>query len=222
MTDNVWESEYLDVYDTVLLNSEIYLAVRDYHVNAMKGHHTILDSCCGTGNVTVELLKNNHIVYAIEQSKKSQSILRKKCAQCANKLPIISTNTKQFEDETFDGISSMFVVYYINDFEQYLKENYRLLKPGGILALTGRISAKNMELILNSYENSLKEKGLLPELEQEFSIFKTKFLNNVTKAVINSHTFEEMKKILENIGFKNIQEFPNPYFGQCYSLIAHK
>jgi len=222
MTDNVWESEYLDVYDTVLLNSEIYLAVRDFHVSAMKGHHTVLDSCCGTGNATVELLKNNHIVYATEQSKKSQSILRKKCAQCSSKLPIISTGTKQLENETFDGISSMFVIYYINNPGEYLKENYRLLKPGGILALTGRISNQDMELILNSYENSLKEKGLLPELEQEFSIFKTKFLNNVTKAVINSHTFGEMKKILKNIGFKNIQEFPNPYLGQCYSLIAHK
>ncbi|MCK4730154.1 MAG: class I SAM-dependent methyltransferase [Candidatus Aenigmarchaeota archaeon] len=225
MASSVWESEYLEVYDTILLNSEIYLTVRDFHVNAMRGCPIILDSCCGTGNTTLELLKKGHIVYAIDQSKKARDILRKKCAQYANRLPILNADAKhltEFEDEMFDGISSMFAVYYINDFEQYLREIYRILKPNGIFALTGRVSAKNMELILKSYENSLREKGLLPGLNPEFSIFRKKFLNNVTKAVINCHTFKEMSDLLKKIGFKNIWESSNPYLGQCYSLIAQK
>ncbi|RLG14233.1 MAG: hypothetical protein DRN66_02580 [Candidatus Nanohalarchaeota archaeon] len=225
MADNVWESEYLDVYDTILLNSEIYMAVRNFHVNAMRWCRIVLDSCCGTGNTTVELLKKDHIVYAIDISEKSRSILRKKCAQYAHRIPLLNADARhltEFKDEMFDGITSMFVVYYIDDYEAYLRETYRVLKKNGIFALTGRVSAKNMELILNSYKSSLKEKGLLHGLEPEFSKFKDKFFNNVTKAVINGRTFEEMKKILEKIEFKNIRKFPNPYFGQCYSLTAEK
>ena len=33
---------------------------------------------------------------------------------------------------------------------------------------------------------------------------------------------DKVHALYEKIGFKNIQEFPNPYFGQCYSLIAQK
>ncbi|MFH0837219.1 MAG: methyltransferase domain-containing protein [Candidatus Aenigmatarchaeota archaeon] len=223
MSVNVWKSEYFDVYDPVLLNSDIYLAVRDFHIKAMDDYPIVLDSGCGTGNVTSELLKNGHIVHAIDNSKKPLDILKRKCSKYAGKLHIHNMNVSDlsFEKEMFDAITSMFVVYYLNNIEEYLRENYRVLKTNGIFALTGRVSSDNMELVLQSYEQSLQNKELLPALETEFLRFKEKFLNNVTKAV-NGNTFEEMKSILEDIGFRDITQYPNPYFGQCYSLIAHK
>ena len=74
--DDVWESEYIDAYDKVLLNSDLYLTVRDFHVNSMEGCEKVLDSGCGTGNVTTELLKRGHKVYAIDPSIKSLEKLR--------------------------------------------------------------------------------------------------------------------------------------------------
>ena len=50
MTSDIWESKYFDAYDKVLLNCDIYLAVRNFHVNAMKEVMLVLDSGCGTGN----------------------------------------------------------------------------------------------------------------------------------------------------------------------------
>ena len=117
MKNDVWESKYFDAYDKVLLNSDIYLAVRDFHVNSMKNCHIVLDSGCGTGNVTLELLKRGHIVYAVDNSKKALDILRKKCAKYSKQLHIHNIDAKKlpFDDEVFDGVTSMFVVYYMDD-----------------------------------------------------------------------------------------------------------
>lgn len=223
MRDDVWESRYFDAFDKVLLNSEIYLAVRDFHVNAMKESRVVLDSGCGTGNVTIGLLKRGHTVYAVDNSKKALDILRKKCAQYAERLNVQCLDAEHlpFKDEMFNGASSMFVVYYVDDFESYLRESYRVLKPNGIFALTGRVSTENKELILKSYGESLRKRGLLKTLEKEWDIFKGKWINSVMTSV-KGHSLGQMKSILENIGFTNIQEFTNPYFGQCYSLTAKK
>ncbi|MCK5177004.1 MAG: hypothetical protein KAQ92_04725, partial [Candidatus Aenigmarchaeota archaeon] len=99
---------------------------------------------------------------------------------------------------------------------------HRVLRKNGIFIFTGRSSGENMRLVLESYENSLRKRGLLQKYTLEMNIMSESILNKKCKIVKHSYTSEEMKKILEKIGFKNIQEFPNPYFGQCYSLIAQK
>ncbi len=224
MSDEVWKSEYIDVYDKVLLNSDIYLVVRDFHINAMNNCDIVLDSGCGTGNVTNELLRQGKTVYAVDNSRKALDILKKKCSENKEKLYVYNLNAGELplEDQKFDGITSMFVVYYITDYQKYLEETYRVLKDGGVLALTDRISSENMGFLLKSYEESLRKRGLLPKLEFEFKVFKENFSENVIKAVKKGHTFEETRSIMETLGFSGIKEYPNPYFGQCYSLIAHK
>ena len=74
------------------------------------------------------------------KSKKALDALKKKCAKYSKKLHIYNVDAKNlpFDDEMFDGITSMFVVYYIDDPEVYLREIYRVLKCGGVLALTGK------------------------------------------------------------------------------------
>lgn len=95
MPENVWESRYFDVYDKILLNSDIYLAVRDFHTSAVSGHPLVLDSGCGTGNVTIELLKNKHSVHAIDTSRKALGILKNKCAINTEFLHICNTHALQ-------------------------------------------------------------------------------------------------------------------------------
>jgi len=224
MKGAVWESRYFDAYDKVLLNSDIYMAVRDFHVNAMHGCETILDSGSGTGTVTIELLKRGATVYAVDPSKKANDILREKCKQYADRLHVHEASAERlafFGDEKFNGITSMFVIYYIDDWKSYLKEIYRVLKPGCILALTGRSTTQNKELILKSYEESLKKRNLLGRLEKEWRIFSEGFVEGVMPTV-KDHTFDEMESAMERVGFKAITQYPNPYFGQCYSLTARK
>jgi hypothetical protein len=46
--------------------------------------------------------------------------------------------------------------------------------------------------------------------------------NSVSNIVKHELSAEAMIELLKGIGFTDIEERPNPYFGQCYSLIASK
>jgi ubiquinone/menaquinone biosynthesis C-methylase UbiE len=220
----LWESDYLDLYDKILLNCDIYLAVRNFHVSAMNGRNTVLDSGAGTGNVTVELLKAGATVYTVDPSEKANDILRARCKEFADRLHVYEAGAEDIpflDDNMFDGITSMFVVYYIGGWKDYLKENYRVLKPNGVFALTGRSTTENREKVLQSYEQSVRKKGLMDDLKNEWKIFSKRWLANVMPSV-NNRPKDEMIATLSNIGFRDIEEHPNPYFGQCYSLTARK
>jgi ubiquinone/menaquinone biosynthesis C-methylase UbiE len=223
MKKDVFQGYYLDVYDRIVLNSDMYLAVRDFHVKGMEGLPVILDSGAGTGNVTLELLKKGHSVCAVDKSSKALGILSEKCKDYKNNLQVYETGTEElpFESGSFDGITSMFVVSYVDDIERYFRENYRVLKEGGILVLTGRVTTENSELVLKSYEKSLRDRNLLSELERGFELFKKEFREGVMKS-FKGYSYNRIKNVIKGSGFGEIREVGRPYFMQCYSLIAKK
>ena len=222
--DEVWESGYLDAYDKVLLNTDIYRMVMGFHIDAMVGCRAVLDSGCGTGNVTLGLLKRGCMVSALDPSSKAIGILRAKCTGYENRLRTYNIGAEQlpFEDRFFDGVTSMFVVHFMDDFEGYLREHYRVLKDNGLFALTGRVSGENMELVVQSYEGSLRRRGLLPMLEPEMRIIRENITGSVRKAVRHKYAAADVETMLRDIGFNEVAAVPNPYFGQCYSLLAKK
>jgi ubiquinone/menaquinone biosynthesis C-methylase UbiE len=190
----------------------------------MARRKVVLDSGCGTGNVTEELLKRSHVVYAVDTSVKALDILRKRCAGHGEKLHVYNVDAVKlpFEDGTFDGASSMFVAHFVDDFQKYLREHYLVLKPGGVFALTGRTSGDNMKRVVESYEDSLEKRGLMPELGPQMKTVRRNIICGVSKMVLHGYTSGEAETMLKEAGFRSVQVFPNPYFGQCYSLTARK
>lgn len=136
----------------------------------MARRKVVLDSGCGTGNVTEELLKRGHVVYAVDTSVKALEVL----------------------------------------------------KPGGVFALTGRTSGDNMKRVVESYEDSLEKRGLMPELGPQMKTVRRNIICGVSKMVLHGYTSGEAETMLKEAGFRSVQVFPNPYFGQCYSLTARK
>ena len=226
---NVWESDYIEVaYDKVLSNSSIYLKVRDFHINAMNGCVAVLDSGCGTGSVAVELLERGAVVYAVDTSRTALEVLQRKCEPYKDRLHVYNTTAEHlpFSSEMFDGITSMFVVHFMDDFNSYLREHFRVLKKGGVFALTGRTrgTKEDMSIIADSYEDDLRRAEKLKEekYRKVMDIMRERMLSGVGPAVKHGYTAEQMIEILRQIGFVDIQEHPNPYFGQCYSLTGRK
>jgi ubiquinone/menaquinone biosynthesis C-methylase UbiE len=213
------KNKLLTAYDNVLLNSDIYLTVRDVHVNALKNRQLILDSGCGTGNVTLELLKQNRVVYAADISKESLAMLKRKSLKYAQGLKIYNINIERklpFENEKFDGLTSMFVIHLVKNVEKYFKEHYRILKSGGVFVLTGRMSKKNMERVFKSHENSLANRGLLTKYKKDLALINHRLVYEVDEIMEHTHSFEDIKKLLKKVGFQKIKRLKNPYFGQYY------
>ena len=221
---DVWESSYLDAYDKVLMNSDISLEVQGTHLNAMAPCRRVLDSGCGTGNVTIELLKQGKAVYAADLSRKALTILREKCSSFRGKLQIIrlSADGLPFRNECFDGISSMFVAHFVDDFQGYLKEHYRVLEQGGIFMLTWRVSGEGMELVARSYEESLRKRDLFLPLGNEMDIVRRSILGKVSSGIRHHYPPDRLEESLKNVGFRSVETIENPYFGQCHSFLVRK
>ena len=193
-------------------------------IDAMRQCEIVLDSGSGTGNVTRELLIQGKFVHAVDKSKKALQILEEKCKDYKERLKVYNINAERmpFEDETFNGITSMFVLNFVDDFEAYLREHYRVLRENSIFAISARQSAEKTELFLKSYEDSLRKRGLLPQLEREMEIIRDGNLGEVRTAIKHLHSSATIEELLRDIGFVEVKEFPNPYFGERYSLVARK
>jgi ubiquinone/menaquinone biosynthesis C-methylase UbiE len=94
---------------------------------------TLLDLGCGTGLFVEKYLMYGGNAVGIDLSRKMIERAHRRCSSCnfavstAEKLP--------FADESFDAVSSLLVFTYLKDPSAMLDEAYRVLKPGGSIAI---------------------------------------------------------------------------------------
>jgi MPBQ/MSBQ methyltransferase len=98
------------------------------------GH--ILDVACGTGASTRRLLR-----YYRPSEIIGINISEKQLATCRERLPgarflCLDATDLRFPDRSVDNILCVQAVFLFDTREQFLREAYRVLKPGGCLALS--------------------------------------------------------------------------------------
>lgn len=98
----------------------------------------ILDDGCGSGGITVSLGEESRMAIGIDIASK----FKYSAVKLSDELRIKKTKFLQsdgcalpFKNDVFDLIISHSVIEHVNDQLSYIKEAYRLLKPGGILFL---------------------------------------------------------------------------------------
>lgn len=98
-----------------------------------------LDFGCGVGRVTIPLSKHFRQCYGIDISEgmiEKAKTFSKDVVQDSNVIYLNDTNLKQFSDETFDLVYSMFVLQHIPQrsvLKNQIKEFVRILKHNGLL-----------------------------------------------------------------------------------------
>ncbi|MFZ3074299.1 MAG: class I SAM-dependent methyltransferase [Minisyncoccales bacterium] len=94
----------------------------------------LLDYCCGTGEVSIFLAKNNANVTGIDISDISIAIAQDHAAkECKGNLPkfkVMDGENLQFSDNIFDAIVCSGVLHHL-DLNKVYPELSRVLKPGG-------------------------------------------------------------------------------------------
>ena len=102
----------------------------------------ILDAGCGAGLTSVDLVKQGYRVHAIDISQKMLDLCRENlskegCPADAYELARADLDAASFEDEAFDGIAALGFLQYQENEGATLTHLKRILKPGGVLVVTG-------------------------------------------------------------------------------------
>jgi ubiquinone/menaquinone biosynthesis C-methylase UbiE len=155
------------------------------HISVEK-HHTVLDVGCGGGRTVSKLaaLATQGKVYGIDYSKESVAVARKtnKTSIDAGRVEIIEASVSElpFHENTFDLITAVETHFWWPDIPAGMREIFRVLKPGGSLAIVAEVYKGAQTRMAKMVEKYLPVTGM-------------KFL-----------TIDEHRELCENTGYADV------------------
>ena len=167
----------------------------------VEGNPLILDLCCGTGDLTIELSKIGNVV-GVDFAEKMLKIGLKKIENKKNVLLLINGDGLKlpFKDNSFDIVTVAFGVRNFEDLKIGLTEIKRVLKKGGVFGIL-EFSKPESTLIEKSF--SLYFHKILPFIGNLIS--KSNFAYSyLPESVSLFPPHFEFKEILKNTGFKKV------------------
>ena len=97
-----------------------------------------LDVCCGTGDLIVRLAKRGGRVAGVDMNGAMLNVARRRLAKCnIGRSRLYQTDALQlpFGDGQFDVVTIAYGLRNLADYKTGLQEIFRVLKPGGRLAI---------------------------------------------------------------------------------------
>ena len=170
---------------------------------------TILDIATGTGDLAINLAETNASkITGFDISSGMLEIgkqkINKKGLDSKIDMVLGDSENMPFEDNSFDAITVAFGVRNFETLENGLKEIYRVLKPNGTFVIleTSMPTKTPYKQGYNFYT-----KNVLPLIGKAFSKDKSAYKYLCESASIFPFG-EALNNILRNIGFINVEDFP--------------
>lgn len=150
---------------------------------------TILDVGCGRGWVAAHFIPQNRRVFSLDITPKNPSLAHR-CVPSQNHTPVAAdAYYLPFASESVDCVISSEVIEHVVDPAGFIRELFRVLKPGGCLIITTPYKEKiryslcihcNRKTPVHAHLHSFDEnklQSLLPESDSHTFRWKT-FANN--------------------------------------------
>ncbi len=191
------------------LRQDVYWRKKMISSLNIKENFKIIDVACGTGDVIIEIMKNNYKnihLYGADFSKNMISIALKKIKKKNYTLNFnfLLTNALYlpFLNESFNAVTIAFGIRNILNKDQALKEFYNILKPGGTLAVLELTTPKS-GFFFTLYMIYFKK--ILPLIGQFFSENRQAY-RYLPKSVENFPTSDIFINKIKKAGFKNVSK----------------
>ncbi len=152
----------------------------------------VLDVGAGTGRLSLPLANRGAQVTALDVSPKMLELIKKKNSKI--QTVIGDAESLPFADNSFDVVTAAFLIVHLKDPTRFFDEAYRVLKDGGILAVTNinqknppSVKTKEGNIIIESfYHRPEKIKEILESLafgvEEVFVKEKELWVNQILVA----------------------------------------
>lgn len=172
----------------------------------------ILDIACGTGDSSIALYKSGMAVTGVDIAEKMMEIAREKNNRLEKQkigtpLPEYvfgSAESLPFPDNSFDGVTISFGIRNFNRRPQCLQEIYRVIKPGGTLAILEFAKPRNpiIRWTYNTYFNNI-----LPFVGDLISKDKGAY-KYLAESVEQFPKYDAFCKEMEEGGFSSVNYHP--------------
>ncbi|MFH1425672.1 MAG: class I SAM-dependent methyltransferase [archaeon] len=218
--------KYAQAYDDIIGNYTSHKALVEEHLRSLKGYHTVLESGCGPGHLTKKLLDAGHRVFAMGLSQGMLNLLKERCGNNSSLVVRCGDASKlPYQNNHFDAVSSMLVLWAVEDPRIYLLEHNRVLEKGGRLVLSGPgpETRDSVDLQLKRLREDLESQGLFPELQDSWDSFLEYTAQNVSHTAEHWFSHGDITKFLEETGFRVNSIKCNPiYCNQGHIVTATK
>ncbi len=185
------------------------------HINSIQNRKAI-DLCCGTGDLSLLLHKKGAQVVSLDFSI---NMLKRGLSKKALKENPVAADACHipFSDNTFSVATIAFGIRNIPDIDNFIKDAFRVLAPGGQLAILELVRPENkfIKILYSFYLHTI-----LPFIGGTISGRKMaySYLSKTIATFINQSNLEIM---LKEYGFKKITFHPQT-FGVATIVVCEK
>ncbi len=162
----------------------------------------LLDIATGTGDIIFEALSRNKIqAFALDFARSMLDVARNRDKN--NEIAWIQGDALNlpFEDDSFDAVTSGYLIRNVGNISRAFSEQYRILKPGGTVVCLETSPPQNT--IFKPLIN-IHFRLIIPFLGKWLTGSRTAY-KYLTESTENFKTAEELQIIMEACGFKSVR-----------------
>ncbi|MCF7567665.1 bifunctional demethylmenaquinone methyltransferase/2-methoxy-6-polyprenyl-1,4-benzoquinol methylase UbiE [Sabulilitoribacter arenilitoris] len=177
-----------------------------------KQPETVLDIATGTGDLAINLAETNATkIVGLDISSGMLDIgkekIKKKKLESKIEMILGDSESMPFNNNSFDAITVAFGVRNFETLENGLKEILRVLKPNGIFVI---LETSIPEKTPYKQGYNFYTKNILPVIGKVFSKDRTAYKYLCESASVFPYG-EALNNILREIGFINVEDFPQTF-----------
>lgn len=207
---DVW-TRMAELYDLILARTPPFQDLIRRYCRDLKGCARILEAGAGSGLIAQALAVQGSELHAIDRNTKMVSLARHKGTFQAGAGDV---EELFFPDEYFDGYLSNNVVLFTR-LEKTLSEAWRVLRPGGLLAISSAQVVPDLRLLGGVVER-MTSLGISESQARAFLELQTEMLPST-----RPESGDRVKAILTQLGFRVLKE-EEAYAGVNFYLVAQK
>jgi ubiquinone/menaquinone biosynthesis C-methylase UbiE len=224
--DKLW-SVYAGAYDRILQDFPAYQQLLQDVASAVPDNAaSVLDVGAGTGNSTNVLLDKGFNVVSLEQNAAMIDRMRERRFDPI-KHRVLKASAEQLnelrsiENETFDAVTLVNVLYGLADPFACLTGIRRVLKPKGVIGLSTTHAAVTLEPLLAAIGRHLVEKGVMDERKEDYEHL-CEVNRRIEKTIAKRHTVDEYRAMVQDAGFEIIKSEDFTYCGAVMLIHAKR